>query len=194
MGKYERQQMKNRGCQINHIIPKISPVLKETIKEWLHWKYKLTSAQSSVFIEAVLGHSNKKIGENLCINEKTVKFHLTDIYFIFGLRKREGVSNRVHLLWVLLPLEQFRKLAKERHNLMHGSDILSNHQLREFDKEKENSFLEDIMVEEIPTEEELNTLPIGEPDREKKVEKSKPTADPNILPTGSHDVVLDQKS
>lgn len=52
----------------------------------------LSKAEESVRNYIVQGYSNKEIGDLLCVCEKTIKFHLTNIY------KKENVSSRSELI------------------------------------------------------------------------------------------------
>ena len=53
-----------------------------------------SKAEFEVLVLAFQGLRNKQIGEKLCIAEKTVKFHLTNIY------KRTRVKSRHQLVWI----------------------------------------------------------------------------------------------
>lgn len=57
-----------------------------------HYVSKLSSRESQVVDLVCMGHSNKKVAQELNIREKTVKFHLTNIY------KKLNVKSRVQLL------------------------------------------------------------------------------------------------
>lgn len=53
---------------------------------------QVTKQQSKVLEQLYKGLSNAEIANNMGISEKTVKFHLTDVY------KKKGVSSRTALL------------------------------------------------------------------------------------------------
>lgn len=54
-----------------------------------------TSGESRVVVALLRGYTNKKIAETLFLCEKTVKFHLTNVY------KKLGVKNRTELVVTL---------------------------------------------------------------------------------------------
>lgn len=53
---------------------------------------QVTKQQSKVLKQLYKGLSNAEIATNMGISEKTVKFHLTDVY------KKKGVASRTALL------------------------------------------------------------------------------------------------
>jgi DNA-binding NarL/FixJ family response regulator len=53
----------------------------------------LTPRERAILEEAALGHSTKVISANLWISEKTVKFHLTNIYRKLGVHNRAGATR-----------------------------------------------------------------------------------------------------
>jgi DNA-binding CsgD family transcriptional regulator len=54
--------------------------------------YGLTVREVEVVNQIAEGHSNKVAADNLCVTEKTVKFHLTNIY------RKIGVVSRSKLI------------------------------------------------------------------------------------------------
>lgn len=55
-------------------------------------KYKLSKSELKVVSEIIRGLTNKEVGNNLFVSEKTIKFHLTNIY------KKMGVQSRSQLI------------------------------------------------------------------------------------------------
>lgn len=53
----------------------------------------LTPQEQKVSDLAAQGHSNKKIGTELGITEKTVKFHLTKVYKKLGLNRYQLIGR-----------------------------------------------------------------------------------------------------
>lgn len=49
----------------------------------------LTERQQEIFELIIKGYSNKKISEELCISESTVKYHIKNIYNVLGLKNRK---------------------------------------------------------------------------------------------------------
>lgn len=49
----------------------------------------LSSRETQVAFLVVEGHTNKEIGQKLCVAEKTIKFHVTNIY------RKSGIKTRV---------------------------------------------------------------------------------------------------
>lgn len=52
----------------------------------------LTYREADVVVKVCAGHSNKEVGAKLFVTEKTVKFHLTNIY------KKAAVVSRAQLI------------------------------------------------------------------------------------------------
>lgn len=52
----------------------------------------LSNAEQSVYNEIIQGKSNREIGETLFVTEKTIKFHLTNIY------RKLNVKSRAELI------------------------------------------------------------------------------------------------
>ena len=60
----------------------------------------LSRRETEVVILVLQGLTNKQVADKLCVAEKTVKFHLTNIY------KRMKISRRSQIVWTL-PLGDF---------------------------------------------------------------------------------------
>ncbi len=56
----------------------------------------LSPRESEVFGELLLGRSNKVIARNLCIEERTVKFHCSNIYRKLDIPNRQGLITFFH--------------------------------------------------------------------------------------------------
>ncbi len=67
----------------------------------------LSRRESEVVILVVQGLTNKQVADKLCVAEKTVKFHLTNVY------KRMKISRRSEIIWSL-PLAEFMERAKSK--------------------------------------------------------------------------------
>ena len=76
------------------------------IKNYLQLK-GLSKRESEVVILVVQGLTNKQVADKLCVAEKTVKFHLTNVY------KRMNISRRSEIIWSL-PLTEFMDKAKNK--------------------------------------------------------------------------------
>ena len=66
----------------------------------------LSKRESDVVILVIQGLTNKQVADQLCVAEKTVKFHLTNVY------KRMKISRRSQIIWTL-PMAQFIENAKD---------------------------------------------------------------------------------
>lgn len=66
----------------------------------------LSKREAEVVILVVQGLTNKQVADKLCVAEKTVKFHLTNVY------KRMKISRRSQIIWTL-PMAQFIENAKD---------------------------------------------------------------------------------
>ncbi len=78
----------------------------------------LSKRESEVVILVVQGLTNKQVADQLCVAEKTVKFHLTNVY------KRMKISRRSQIIWTL-PMAQFIEHAKDidiNHNSQSDSE------------------------------------------------------------------------
>ena len=73
-------------------------IVKALIMDFCKERLCLSRRESEIFLKVVCGASNKEICEECNIAEKTVKFHLTNIF------KRTKVSRRSQLI-LSLPLE-----------------------------------------------------------------------------------------
>ena len=76
------------------------------IKNYLQQR-GLSRRESEVVVLVVQGLTNKQVADKLCVAEKTVKFHLTNVY------KRMNISRRSEIIWSL-PLTEFMDKAKSR--------------------------------------------------------------------------------
>ena len=72
---------------------------KKMLREYLFNK-KLSKCEVEVVILVVQGLINREVANKLCVAEKTVKFHLTNVY------KKLNISRRSQLVWTL-PLIDF---------------------------------------------------------------------------------------
>ena len=85
----------------------------------------LSKRESEVVILVVQGLTNKQVADRLCVAEKTVKFHLTNVY------KRMKISRRSQIIWTL-PMAQFIENAKDtRASISSQQSAGSNHQIDE---------------------------------------------------------------
>ena len=66
----------------------------------------LSRRETEVVILVLQGLTNKQVADKLCVAEKTVKFHLTNIY------KRMKISRRSQIVWTL-PLGDFIEKFKD---------------------------------------------------------------------------------
>ena len=82
-----------------------SPVVIKQMKTYLQER-GLSKRESEVVILVVQGLTNKQVADRLCVAEKTVKFHLTNVY------KRMKISRRSQIIWTL-PMAQFIENAKD---------------------------------------------------------------------------------
>ena len=82
-----------------------SPTVVKHIKSYLQER-GLSKRESEVVILVVQGLTNKQVADQLCVAEKTVKFHLTNVY------KRMKISRRSQIIWTL-PMAQFIEHAKD---------------------------------------------------------------------------------
>lgn len=111
------------------------PVVQH-IKNYLQ-EQGLSKRESEVVIFVVQGLTNKQVADHLCVAEKTVKFHLTNVY------KRMKISCRSQIIWTL-PIKQFIEHAKI---VNQNSNAQPVSQLDFATKEEENS--------------NDNTIPVG---------------------------------
>ena len=82
----------------------------------------LSRRETEVVVLVLQGLTNKQVADKLCVAEKTVKFHLTNIY------KRMKISRRSQIVWTL-PLGDFLEKFKEspsQQNLEAGASNPSN--------------------------------------------------------------------
>ena len=76
----------------------------------------LSKREAEVVILVVQGLTNKQVADKLCVAEKTVKFHLTNVY------KRMKISRRSQIIWTL-PMAQFIENAKDTEPPLHTPPI-----------------------------------------------------------------------
>lgn len=62
-------------------------------------KFNLSPSESAVFKEVLSGKINLQIGEKLCIAEKTVKFHLGNIFNKTNCKRRSELAWLLNLTW-----------------------------------------------------------------------------------------------
>lgn len=67
----------------------------------------LSNREAEVATLTTMGLSNKEIGNQLFVTEKTVKFHLTNIY------KKLNLKSRAQLIVFCLPFTSFIETAGE---------------------------------------------------------------------------------
>ena len=72
---------------------------KKFLKEYL-LKKNLSKREVEVVMLVLQGLTNREVANNLCVAEKTVKFHLTNVY------KKMKISRRSQIFWTL-PLADF---------------------------------------------------------------------------------------
>ena len=63
--------------------------------EHLANRYDLSRRESQVALCCVQGMTNLEIGEQLCISEQTVKFHLRHIFVKYGVKRRAELISRL---------------------------------------------------------------------------------------------------
>lgn len=73
----------------------------------------LSRRETEVVVLVLQGLTNKQVADKLCVAEKTVKFHLTNIY------KRMKISRRSQIVWTL-PLGDF--VEKFKYNAVAGKN------------------------------------------------------------------------
>ena len=67
----------------------------------------LSRRETEVVVLVLQGLTNKQVADKLCVAEKTIKFHLTNIY------KRMKISRRSQIVWTL-PLSDFVEKFKDK--------------------------------------------------------------------------------
>ena len=82
-----------------------SPIVVKQMKTYLQER-GLSKRESEVVILVIQGLTNKQVADQLCVAEKTVKFHLTNVY------KRMRISRRSQIIWTL-PMAQFIENARD---------------------------------------------------------------------------------
>ena len=108
-----------------------SPVVVKQMKAYLQER-GLSKRESEVVILVVQGLTNKQVADQLCVAEKTVKFHLTNVY------KRMKISRRSQIIWTL-PMAQFIEHAKDVNppvttTLQHNNPIGGGSEPQEIDE------------------------------------------------------------
>ena len=96
---------------------------KKFLKEYL-LKKRLSKREIEVVMLVIQGLTNREVAGRLCIAEKTVKFHLTNVY------KRLSISRRSQIFWAL-PLADFIALNKKNSAIISGSETSSKEQSSE---------------------------------------------------------------
>lgn len=93
----------------------------------------LSPAESAVIAYMDQGLSNKDIADKLCIVEKTVKFHITNIF------KKEGVKSRHELMAKKFGIND----SEKRENIMNGEKRLDQgaRAIQVFQKSQEDKIL-----------------------------------------------------
>lgn len=79
----------------------------ETIRDFFVSRYRLSDREAEVANIVCGGLSNKSVAEKLHICEKTVKFHLTNIF------KKVGVKSRSQLIVLTVPALKESKINSE---------------------------------------------------------------------------------
>ena len=100
-----------------------SPTVVKQMKTYLQER-GLSKRESEVVILVVQGLTNKQVADRLCVAEKTVKFHLTNVY------KRMKISRRSQIIWTL-PMSQFIENAKDTGVISPQQNAGSNPQIDE---------------------------------------------------------------
>ena len=77
------------------------------MKAYLQQSQGLSKRESEVVMLVVQGLTNKQVADQLCVAEKTVKFHLTNVY------KRMKIRRRSEIIWSL-PIAEFRERIKNK--------------------------------------------------------------------------------
>lgn len=97
-------QVKEFLNSINEQAKKNAAFVAQTdLQDFLNSK-GLTARESDIAVKVASGLGNKEIGTDANISEKTVKFHLTNLY------KKMEVQSRAQLIVTILPF-----LLKESH-------------------------------------------------------------------------------
>lgn len=61
-------------------------------------QYNLSGREIEVVQEIVLGQTNKECANRLFVTEKTIKFHLTNIYKKMGVKSRSALIVKVMVM------------------------------------------------------------------------------------------------
>jgi len=92
----------------------LNPEQKSFLRE--HFRKKgLSRSEVEVVILVVQGLINREVANQLCVAEKTIKFHLGNAY------KKLGISRRSEIIWTL-PLADFVGVAKKNDSV--GDDFI----------------------------------------------------------------------
>ncbi len=76
----------------------------------------LSKCEVEVVILVLQGHTNSRVASELCVAEKTVKFHLTNIY------KKLQISRRTEIVWTV-PLADFIKIEEPKKDPILESNV-----------------------------------------------------------------------
>ncbi|MGI9549438.1 MAG: helix-turn-helix domain-containing protein [Bdellovibrionales bacterium] len=106
---------------------------KKTFLRDHFYSKNLSKCEVEVVILVLQGHTNSKVASELCVAEKTVKFHLTNVY------KKLNISRRTEIVWTL-PLADFIKIEEVKKEASNPAVVNINSET----KDKENS--EDIFI------------------------------------------------
>ena len=91
---------------------------KKFLQEYL-LKKNLSKREVEVVMLVLQGLTNREVANNLCVAEKTVKFHLTNVY------KKMKISRRSQIFWTL-PLADFIGINEKNHRVADQNDEQSD--------------------------------------------------------------------
>ncbi len=92
----------------------------------------LSKCEVEVVILVLQGYTNSKVASDLCVAEKTVKFHLTNVY------KKLNISRRTEIVWTL-PLADFIRIEEPKKE---PTPVSNNHNpAQNINKEEEDIFI-----------------------------------------------------
>jgi len=104
-------------------VPDFSAEKKKFLRDYFYSK-NLSKCEVEVVILVLQGHTNSKVASALCVAEKTVKFHLTNVY------KKLNISRRTEIVWTL-PLADFIRVEEPVSNNITAKDINNTPQANE---------------------------------------------------------------